>query len=119
MYIRTIPTLFPSPLRPPPPFPLLFPSSPFLLPCLPPRKVNCWPTVNGDGSCEVNIEYTLNDEDLELENVAVTIPLPTGSGSPVVASVDGEYHHNPSASVLTWTIPVINKDNDEGSMEFS
>jgi hypothetical protein len=75
--------------------------------------------VNGDGSCDVNIEYTLNAEDLELDNVVVTIPLPAGSSAPVVASVDGEYHHNPAASVLTWTIPCINKENTEGSMEFS
>ena len=39
----------------------------------------------------MNIDYELQAADLELRNVTISIPLPTGSGAPNVASVDGEY----------------------------
>lgn len=38
--------------------------------------VNCWPSENGQGGCDVNIEYELEHEKLELNDVCITIPLP-------------------------------------------
>ena len=40
--------------------------------------VNCWPSENGQGGCDVNIEYELEQsvEHLELEDVVITIPIP-------------------------------------------
>ncbi len=38
-------------------------------------SVNCWPSESGSG-CDVNIEYELQDEGLELNDVVITIPLP-------------------------------------------
>ncbi|KHJ79692.1 hypothetical protein OESDEN_20654 [Oesophagostomum dentatum] len=40
-----------------------------------PITLNCWPQESADG-CQVNIEYTLQREDLSLENVIITVPLP-------------------------------------------
>lgn len=40
--------------------------------------MNCWPQENPDG-CQVNIEYTLQREDLALENVTIAVPLPYGN----------------------------------------
>ena len=37
--------------------------------------VNCWPSESG-GKCEVNIEYELQQEDMELQDVQITIPVP-------------------------------------------
>lgn len=37
--------------------------------------VNCWPSESGSG-CEVNIEYELQEESLELNDVTIIIPLP-------------------------------------------
>ena len=37
--------------------------------------VNCWPSENGS-SCDVNIEYELEDENLELNDVSILIPVP-------------------------------------------
>ncbi len=40
-------------------------------------SVNCWPSESGSGSgCDVNIEYELQDEGLELNDVVIIIPLP-------------------------------------------
>lgn len=41
-----------------------------------PLSINCWPSENGEGGCDVNIEYELEQLNLELQNVTVTIPLP-------------------------------------------
>lgn len=38
--------------------------------------VNCWPSENGEGGCDVNIEYELEAHHLELQDVSIAIPLP-------------------------------------------
>lgn len=37
--------------------------------------VNCWPNETGSG-CDVNIEFDLEKDDMELNDVVITIPLP-------------------------------------------
>lgn len=41
-----------------------------------PLLINCWPSEAGDGSCDVNIEYDLAHQNLELCDVNIVIPLP-------------------------------------------
>eukprot|EP00128_Syssomonas_multiformis_P004996 Colp12_sorted_trinity150504_noHs@6283 len=84
-----------------------------------PLSLNCWPSVNNDGSCDVNIEYELEDEHLELRDVAVFIPLPPGSGTPVVGSLDGEHRYDARNSRMVWQLPLIDANNKSGSLEFS
>lgn len=43
----------------------------------------------------------------------------SGVGAPVVGECDGEYNFDSRKSVLLWTLPVIDADNESGSMEFS
>ena len=38
--------------------------------------VNCWPTPSNDGTCDVNIEYELENEGVTLHDVVISIPLP-------------------------------------------
>lgn len=38
--------------------------------------VNCWPSPSNDGTCEVSIEYELENENLTLYDVVISIPLP-------------------------------------------
>ena len=38
--------------------------------------VNCWPSDNGQGGCDVNIEYELEQSQLELQDVVITVPIP-------------------------------------------
>lgn len=40
-----------------------------------PLTINCWPSESGNG-CDVNIEYELQEDNLELNDVIITIPLP-------------------------------------------
>lgn len=37
--------------------------------------VNCWPSESGS-NCDVNIEYELQEESLELNDVVISIPIP-------------------------------------------
>ncbi|XP_013388796.2 coatomer subunit delta-like [Lingula anatina] len=82
-----------------------------------PLSINCWPSETSSG-CDVNIEYTLEQEDMELNDVVITIPLPHGQ-SPVVSDCDGEYNFDRAKTQLEWSIPVIDSGNKTGSMEFS
>ncbi len=43
--------------------------------CVVPSTVNCWPSESGTG-CDVNIEYELQEESLELNDVVISIPVP-------------------------------------------
>lgn len=84
-----------------------------------PLTINCWPNVNSDGSCDVNIDYELQNTSLALQDVVITIPLPSGAGAPVIGSCDGEYGVDTRKGILEWRLPVIDKSNTTGSMEFS
>lgn len=83
-----------------------------------PLQINCWPNDTGSG-CDVNIEYELKQTDLELHDVTILIPLPSGVGAPVVGDCDGEYNFDSRKSVLQWNLAVIDANNESGSMEFS
>lgn len=83
-----------------------------------PLSINCWPSENGQGGCDVNIEYELENGDMELNDVCITIPLPMSS-SPIVNECDGEYTHDPRKNVLLWTLPIIDSSNKSGTLEFS
>lgn len=83
-----------------------------------PLAINCWPNDTGSG-CDVNIEYELKRSDMELNDVIISIPLPSGVGAPVVTECEGDYHHDSRKNVLEWSLPVIDESNESGSMEFS
>lgn len=83
-----------------------------------PLSINCWPSENGQGGCDVNIEYELEHSHLELNEVCITIPLPMGC-NPVVAECDGEYNHDSRKNALIWSMPILDSSNKTGSLEFS
>ncbi|XP_017006655.1 coatomer subunit delta [Drosophila takahashii] len=83
-----------------------------------PLTINCWPSDNGEGGCDVNIEYELEAQQLELQDVAIVIPLPMNV-QPSVAEYDGTYNYDARKHVLQWHIPIIDAANKSGSMEFS
>uniref|UniRef100_A0AAY4D3S8 Coatomer subunit delta n=1 Tax=Denticeps clupeoides TaxID=299321 RepID=A0AAY4D3S8_9TELE len=83
-----------------------------------PLTINCWPSEAGS-SCDVNIEYELQEEELELNDVVITIPVPSGVGAPLIGDLDGEYRHDTRRNILEWCLPVIDANNKSGSLEFS
>ncbi|ESO83359.1 hypothetical protein LOTGIDRAFT_236678 [Lottia gigantea] len=83
-----------------------------------PLSINCWPSENGD-KCDVNIEYELEQDEIELEDVLISIPCPTGVGAPVVGDCDGDYSYDSRKATLQWSLPVIDSSNKSGSLEFT
>ncbi|CAJ0956820.1 unnamed protein product, partial [Mesorhabditis belari] len=82
-----------------------------------PLALNVWPQESSDG-CQVNIEYTLQREDLQLDNVVITVPLPAAT-APVVSECEGSYEYQKSRSQLVWTLPVIDENSSTGTLEFT
>jgi len=83
-----------------------------------PLSINCWPTTGNDGTCEVNIEYELENEGVSLHDVVISIPLPDGS-YPTVTSHAGDWALDPSSHSLNWTISKIDAEERSGSLEFT
>lgn len=83
-----------------------------------PFKVNCWPEEEARGLMNVSIEYTMDHPRLELHDVKVSIPLGTRE-VPSILNIDGNYKHSPSAEQLLWEIPLIDKSNSSGTLEFT
>lgn len=83
-----------------------------------PLSINCWPSETSSG-CDVNIEYELEQADMQLEDVVITIPCPSGVGSPVVGDCDGDNHYDTHKKQLQWCLPFIDATNKSGSLEFT
>ncbi|KAF8978227.1 Coatomer subunit delta [Entomortierella lignicola] len=83
-----------------------------------PLSINCWPSPSGDGSSDVNIEYQLENDEMEFKNVNIIIPIPQGT-SPTVGEVDGNYIVDRQQSALIWQLPSISSENSSGSLEFN
>ncbi|KZS93375.1 hypothetical protein SISNIDRAFT_80111 [Sistotremastrum niveocremeum HHB9708] len=86
-----------------------------------PLAINCWPSPSNDGTCDVNIEYELERDNITLYNLTISIPLPAGSYPTVGSSPVGEWALNTSSHSLDWSIPVVSPSDDtrSGNLEFS
>eukprot|EP00092_Neocalanus_flemingeri_P025714 GFUD01027878.1.p1 GENE.GFUD01027878.1~~GFUD01027878.1.p1 ORF type:complete len:517 (-),score=156.20 GFUD01027878.1:531-2081(-) len=84
-----------------------------------PISINCWPSDNGQGGCDVNIEFELENLILELSDVTIAIPLPHGVGTPNISECEGEYTIDTRRQQLLWQHTIIDQNNKSGAMEFS
>lgn len=83
-----------------------------------PIVFNVWPEEIDMGVMSVNIEYTLQNPALTLNNVTVRIPLPDGE-APDVTACAGANAYDSTESVLTWTIPLVDSSCKNGTLEFT
>ncbi|GAN02742.1 coatomer subunit delta [Mucor ambiguus] len=83
-----------------------------------PLTITCWPSPAGNGTCDVNVEYELENDDLELRDVVISIPLPAEPTADVTQA-DGSYFVDRARRVLEWQLPVINSSNKSGLLECS
>ncbi|GAA98828.1 uncharacterized protein L969DRAFT_88867 [Mixia osmundae IAM 14324] len=83
-----------------------------------PLTVNCWPSPTDHGSLDVTIEYELQNTEMALHNVIISIPLPAGA-YPTVTSDDATYAVNPTNHTLDWELALVDQDNSSGAFEFS
>jgi len=83
-----------------------------------PLSINCWPSPSNDGTCEVNIEYELENENVTLHDVVISIPLPAGS-YPSITTTQCDYTINPATHSLDWSIPLVSTVERSGTLEFT
>ncbi|RCH83443.1 Coatomer subunit delta, partial [Rhizopus stolonifer] len=81
-----------------------------------PLTVTCWPSPAENGTSDVNVEYELENDDLELRDVVICIPLPA-EPTANVSQADGSYFVDRSRRVLEWQLPVISSSNKSGLLE--
>eukprot|EP00744_Colponema_vietnamica_P003823 GILI01005802.1.p1 GENE.GILI01005802.1~~GILI01005802.1.p1 ORF type:complete len:536 (-),score=184.62 GILI01005802.1:109-1716(-) len=82
-----------------------------------PLSVNCWPSATA-GGVTVNMEYELKDDNVELHNVSILVPI-ISNQPPQVGQVDGAVRLRGKECLLEWHIDTINSNNSTGSLEFS
>jgi hypothetical protein len=82
-----------------------------------PLSINCWPEEEGQGKMNISIEYQMNGVNRELHDVNISIPLGTVE-VPQVASIDGNYRHDPREQRLVWHMDLIDTANASGALEF-
>ena len=78
---------------------------------LPLFTVNCWPQESGNGTCEVNIEYILENNEMQMDDVSIIIPVTPGAPPPVINECENEHEYDKLHSSLIWRIPVIDANN--------
>ncbi|CAL1694674.1 unnamed protein product [Somion occarium] len=84
-----------------------------------PLSINCWPTPSNDGTCDVNIEYELENEALTLHDVVISIPLPAGSYPTVTPGHAGEWTLNSHSHSIDWIVGQVDAESRSGTLEFS
>lgn len=55
----------------------------------------------------VNVEYTVDREGLELHNVSIVIPLGTNQPVNIISADTGTHRHNRANEELIWEIELI------------
>jgi len=83
-----------------------------------PLTINCWPSETKNG-CDVSIEYELQKLNLELNNVAIIVPIPSNVAAPIIKHCDGDYQYEKYKNYLVWKSTSIDQSNSTGSLEFS
>lgn len=84
-----------------------------------PLSISCWPSVSGDGTGEVNVEFELEAK-VVLQNVTIAIPVPEGTGADLAAEASvGAFSVDAEQSLLLWTIDQVDAATSSGSLEFS
>ena len=80
-----------------------------------PISFNIWPTTE-NGQSVMSCEYTMDHDELVLNNVHVNIPCRT---QPNVSSCSGEWKYNKAHNILQWSIGIIDQNTNSGTIEFS
>jgi len=80
-----------------------------------PLKVTCWPS-DQRGKTHVNMEYELGEVIQELQDIIITIPVPS---SCEVIDVSGETSYDARNGNLLWKLDSVDASNNSGSLEFA
>eukprot|EP00416_Gambierdiscus_australes_P033192 CAMPEP_0171094390 /NCGR_PEP_ID=MMETSP0766_2-20121228/40957_1 /TAXON_ID=439317 /ORGANISM="Gambierdiscus australes, Strain CAWD 149" /LENGTH=515 /DNA_ID=CAMNT_0011553011 /DNA_START=119 /DNA_END=1666 /DNA_ORIENTATION=+ len=83
-----------------------------------PVSLSCWPTSTSDGT-QIVLELELTDVNVTLEDVHIRFPA-AASSRPSISNVEpGEALYNASLQQVHWQVPVLDKNESTGNMEFT
>merc|ERR1712226_1062554 len=83
-----------------------------------PVTLNCWPTSTSDGT-QIVLELELTDTNLTLEDVHVRFSAPSQCKPNILSAEPGEASFDVGAQQVHWYIPVLDKRESTGTLEFS
>ncbi|KAL9651160.1 hypothetical protein ABK040_008232 [Willaertia magna] len=81
-----------------------------------PFTVNCWPNTSSNDTT-VSLEYTLQDTNIELHNVVITVPIPS-TNVKVESNEHGTFKIDNKNSAFVWSFDIIDSSNASGNIEF-
>lgn len=84
-----------------------------------PLSVTVWASAADGGACDINVEYQLDNPALELDDVAIVIPLPAGVSPDAATPDDGTCDVDTTTQRVTWRLPRISQANPSSSMELT
>lgn len=82
-----------------------------------PITLSCWPQATAD-STQMVLEFELTDDSVSLEDVKICFPAAPQSRPQIQSAEPGEAIYDPAGQVV-WHIPVIDKNDSSGTMEFT
>jgi len=80
-----------------------------------PLKVTCWPS-DQRGKTHCNLEYELGEVIPELQDIVISIPVPS---QPEIVDVAGETQYDSRNGMLLWKLDTVDSSNSSGTLEFS
>lgn len=83
-----------------------------------PINLTCWPTSTSDG-CQLVLEFELTDDSVILEDVHIRFPAPPSSRPSIANAEPGEAVYDAGSQQVHWQIPVIDKSEGTGTLEFT
>ena len=84
-----------------------------------PLSIAVWVSPSGDGACDVNIEYQLENSSLELTDVVIAVPVPSGTQPDISEPEVGSCEIDSSNNMVVWRTAAISNANASASLEFS
>ena len=84
-----------------------------------PLSIAVWVSPSGDGACDVNIEYQLENSSLKLTDVVIAVPVPSGTQPDISEPEVGSCEIDPSNNMVVWRTAAISNANASASLEFS
>lgn len=83
-----------------------------------PVSISCWPTSTSDGT-QMVLELELTDTNVTLEDVYIRFPAATSSRPAIASASPGEARYDSGAGQVVWRIPVLDKNDASGTLEFT
>lgn len=81
-----------------------------------PLVITCWPSSSGSKGMSCSVEYELQQKDLTLLNIEISIPVP--SNDVKIDSIENGTYTTTQKN-LTWILDRIDSKNSSGVLEFS